>query len=647
GGYSSTLFTEQRFFSPYGVLRNSGIYSKTNFESSNRNSDGYRRYDTTWQYDDPVSVISFLAGDVITGSKNAWGSSVRLGGLQLQRNFGTRPDLITYPLPQFKGQAALPSTVDLLINGQKANSTDVQSGPFILNNVPFVNGKGEAVIVTTDSVGRQVATSIPFYISNTLLKPGLLDYSVSMGQIREDYGIKNFAYGKFAGSADARYGINDWLTAEGRVELSDSIQLAGLGSVLKLNQFGVLSGSATQSWADREFNRINSQNLKGNQYTLGYSYNQQRFGFSLNHTQRDQDYYDLSRLQYSNLASANNHKSSVANTYFATDKSGTFGVAYIQTKNRDIKNKLMNLSWAPILPSYMRGATVSLSANRDFVEKEWNAAFQLSVPFSKSRSTASLGYSQQSSGDYAYINYNRSAPLAGGVGVDLSRRFNENSDDYNQARVSYRNQYFNTDVGMSGANDYNYWFGLSGSVVLMSGNVFVANRLGESFALIDTNKIADVPVHYENSLVGRSNAKGYVFVPSVTPYYAAKYSINPIDLPSNFNATQVENRIAAKRGSGVVIGFPIKQSYAANVNLVQSNGQAIPVGAVVHRADQESSYVGMDGITYLEDLGAENSIRVQLSDQSVCEANFSLDLKQAQQQIVMIKSVVCREVAQP
>ncbi|MFW3379834.1 hypothetical protein ACN9NO_11135, partial [Glaesserella parasuis] len=138
---------------------------------------------------------------------------------------------------------------------------------------------------------------------------------------------------------------------------------------------------------------------------------QQRFGFSLNHTQRDQDYYDLSRLQYSNLISANSHKSSVANTYFATDKSGTFGVAYIQTKNRDIKNKLMNLSWAPVLPSYLRGATVSLSANRDFIEKDWSAAFQLSVPFSKSRSTASLGYSQQSNGDYGYINYNRSAPL--------------------------------------------------------------------------------------------------------------------------------------------------------------------------------------------------------------------------------------------
>ena len=47
----------------------------------------------------------FLLGDIITGSKRR-GSSVRLGGFQVQRNYSTRPDLITYPLPQFIGQAA-------------------------------------------------------------------------------------------------------------------------------------------------------------------------------------------------------------------------------------------------------------------------------------------------------------------------------------------------------------------------------------------------------------------------------------------------------------------------------------------------------------------------------------------------------------
>ena len=50
---------------------------------------------------------------------------------------------------------------------------------------------------------------------------------------------------------------------------------------------------------------------------------------------------------------------------------------------------------------------------------------------------------------------------------------------------------------------------------------------------------------------------------------------------------------------------------------------------------------------YLEDLAAENTIRVQLPDQHLCEANFSLDLKKAQQQIAVIKSVVCHEVVKP
>ncbi|EMI7644954.1 Csu fimbrial usher CsuD, partial [Acinetobacter baumannii] len=140
GGSTSSLFTEQRFFSPLGVIKNSGVYVKNHYKNEGNaesvDNDGYRRYDTSWQFDNQKNATSFLLGDIITGSKTTWGSSVRLGGFQVQRNYSTRPDLITYPLPQFIGQAALPSTVDLIINGQKTSSTEVQSGPFILNNVP-------------------------------------------------------------------------------------------------------------------------------------------------------------------------------------------------------------------------------------------------------------------------------------------------------------------------------------------------------------------------------------------------------------------------------------------------------------------------------------------------------------------------------
>ncbi|MEI2684790.1 fimbria/pilus outer membrane usher protein, partial [Erwinia aphidicola] len=111
----------------------------------------------------------------------AWSSSVRLGGIQIARDFSVRPDLVTYPLPSFSGQAAVPSTVDLFVNGYKTSSNSVQPGPYSLTNMPFVNGAGNAVVVTTDAQGRRVSTTLPFYVASDLLKSGLSDFSFSAG----------------------------------------------------------------------------------------------------------------------------------------------------------------------------------------------------------------------------------------------------------------------------------------------------------------------------------------------------------------------------------------------------------------------------------------------------------------------------------
>jgi outer membrane usher protein len=51
----------------------------------------------------------------------------------------------------------------------------------------------------------------------------------------------------------------------------------------------------------------------------------------------------------------------------------------------------------------------------------------------------------------------------------------------------------------------------------------------------------------------------------------------------------------------------------------------------------------MDGIVYLENLKANNTVTVQRSDQSVCKADFSVDVEQAKQQIVVVKPVTCHE----
>jgi outer membrane usher protein len=108
-GASATL--DARLFSPYGIVSQSGILASSTGDGvvSQR-----LRLDSTWTYKDPERILTYRAGDMIS-SGLAWTRPVRLGGVQVQRDFATRPDLVTLPLPSFSGSAAVPSTVDVYV----------------------------------------------------------------------------------------------------------------------------------------------------------------------------------------------------------------------------------------------------------------------------------------------------------------------------------------------------------------------------------------------------------------------------------------------------------------------------------------------------------------------------------------------------
>src|SRR5690606_2669270 len=200
---------------------------------------GYIRYDTTLTLTNEDDATVWNIGDVITDSLS-WSNSVRLGGIRYGRDFSVRPDLVTWPLPQFSGEAAVPTSVDVFINGYRAGNTRLQPGPFTLTNLPYINGAGDAVLVTTDALGRQVSTTLPFYVASEVLQGGVSGAALAVGRRRRKYGIDNFDYGPAAGSGTLRYGLADYLTLEGHGEAAQELALGGAGAVIKLGQFGVV-----------------------------------------------------------------------------------------------------------------------------------------------------------------------------------------------------------------------------------------------------------------------------------------------------------------------------------------------------------------------------------------------------------------------
>lgn len=616
-GSRLSSWNELRLFGPAGQFSTNGVYVQQLEGGVAGQQEGYIRYDTWFSNENENAAISWRAGDLVTDALS-WSNSVRLGGVQIGRDFSVRPDLVTYPLPAFSGQAAVPSSVDLFINGYRSTQADVQPGPWSLTNVPFVNGAGDAVITTTDAVGRQVTTTLPFYVSSSLLKTGLSDYSFSAGAMRENYGISNFDYGAAAASGSYRYGLNDWLTLESHAEGSDSVAMGGAGGLVKLGSFGVVNGALAQSQMDGN---------PGTQYSWGYQYNNSWFSLGTQHIIRSVDFGNLalvgSRGDSANTSYSLARRSAQYTASVSLSDYGSLGLAYfdISGGNGD-RTRLLNLSWSKNL---WDNSSLYISASRDQDQGNWSGAISLIIPFGE-QSSASVSTERDQEGNNSQRLYvSRAMPTDGGFSWDAAWA-NQGSDsgDYRQASLRYRNNKIDTSAGFYGDNDNTtQWADFTGSVVLMDNRVFAANDINDAFVVVKTD-YPDVTVRYENQTMGRTDKQGYLLVPSISSYYGAKYDIDTLDLPADRTAPKVEQRFAVKRKSGYLLNFPVERLRAASVVLHDSNHQPLPISSQVLRPNQATEYVGWDGIVWMEDLGANNPIHVVTPDGRSCDTQLAI-----------------------
>ncbi|WP_338512142.1 fimbria/pilus outer membrane usher protein [Pseudomonas trivialis] len=629
GGSYLAAWNEVRLFDNWGTLSTTGQFRQTlaGGISDSTLNNGYRRYDTTWRFSDDERLLTYEAGDVVSGSL-PWSSSVRLGGVQLSRDFAVRPDLVTYPLPQFAGEAAVPSSVDLFINGYKSESALLQPGPYTLTNIPFINGAGEAVVVTTDALGRQVSTTVPFYVTSTLLQQGLSDFSVAAGTLRRDYALRDFGYGAGVASGTFRYGYSDNVTLESHAEASSNLTLGGLGGNLRLGNFGVLNTAISESRFDGR---------SGQQLSLGYQYNSTRYSLSYQRVERRDEYADLTLVDtpYASLSK----RSEQVTLSLNLQRFGSLGVGYFDVQAADdSRTRLLNLSWSKPL---WRNTSFYLSANREIGDSNWAMQAQLVIPFDLNGSLAVSTERSKDGASRQRLNYSSAVPSEGGVGYNLGYAQGD-GPTYRQADLTWRLQSVQLQAGVYGSSDAETrWADASGSLVWMGGNVFAANRINDAFVVVSTQGFAGIPVRYENQLVGQTDRHGHLLVPWSSAYYRAKYEIDPLNLPPNIQSQNVEQRVSVRQGSGYLLEFPLRRVLAASITLVDRQHQELPLGSlVVHEQSNTQAVVGWDGLVYLENLSAHNTLQVTLGEGQSCQATFDMD--EQQQDVPLIGPLVCQ-----
>ena len=567
------------------------------------------RLENTWTHDMPERRASLRLGDTVTGAGH-WGRPVRLGGLQWASNFATQPGFIAFPLPTLQGEAALPSTVDLYVNGALQLRREVPAGPFSLQQLPVVAGQGEARLVVRDLLGREQVIVAPYYASPRLLKAGLHDFSYEAGRVREDFGLASNRYGRTALLANHRLGLSDRLTVEGRGEWVGSQQTAGLGAVLAWPAFGTASAALAASRNPRVGNGgyggYGGSGAGGVLFGLGAEHLTAGFGLGASAQFASSRFVQVGQAP-DRPAARRNLQSYLS---LATGR-GSVSLAYVQRVARDADAvRLLTLGYGASLGAYgFIGFSVVRSAGRQ-------GGIAASVNFTRALdpvTTGSLGAARRQGGPdtEGQLQLQRNPPAGDGVGYRLGAVTGANQ------RVSAGGSFQHPvgsvalDVDVS-RQETAVRAGASGGLAWIDGGVYASRRIDSSFALVQVPGQAGVGVYADNQLVARTGADGRALVPRLRPWQANPLRIEQADLPIDSQVDALEMDAVPGWRNGLVLRFPVRRSRSATLAVTNAGGKPVPAGAIalVNGGAREYPF-GADGRLYLYELEAANQVEVQ------------------------------------
>lgn len=632
----SSINLDARLSTPLGVFSQTGFATTNKFDAR---STAARRLDTAWTWTDVERAVIWRAGDTISGGF-AWTRPIRMGGLQVQRNFAVRPDLITLPLPGAAGTAAVPSVVDVYVNGMQAASQPVGIGPYRINNIPALVGQGDTRIVLRDASGRAVETVNPFYVSGKLLREGMWNFSVESGYPRLGYGSFSGDYGaEPVGSASVAAGVSDILTLQAHAEGSRRFGNVGVGAVAAIGGRFLVSAAVSASYH------------AGRTGYQGYFAGETRLGnvtLSASALRSFTEYADLASVtarpagllsaldpigaqgvRYSSRPVRAQYSASISAPLGFLNGSVNLGYVYYRAVGGE-RSEIVTAGVSAPLP--WRGSAYASVWGDMGNRKNAGVIAGVSFPIGADVST-SVSAGRDSGG--LHVDAQAAKPVErepGSYGWRIMDR--EGGQQRRMASGAYRSAYGQAEV--TAGQLQNRFYGsaqIEGAIVAAGGDLFVTNRIDESYAVIDAGA-PSVPVMYENRPAGVTNARGKALIPTLQAWSANRVSIDPTNLPLNAVVARTQETVAPRDRSGVVVKFGVQaDARSATVTLVDGAGNLLEAGLTGKTSAGESFVIGYDGRAFISQLASSNELTVE-TPAGTCVASFAYTAQEGRMQTV-------------
>jgi outer membrane usher protein len=603
-----------------------GSFFKNTFLLSSIENKHFTRLNNYYQKDFIDNLYSIRIGDNTTNN-GEWVNKFRYGGFKFYKNFKLQPNIVTYPYPDLSVSSIVPTNVEIYINEMQKTDQSISPGNYFFNYLPDIKGENDIKLISKDIFGREKEIKLNFYSSLDLLKPGVYDYSFDLGFLRKNYTLDDFNYnGGFLFNYKYRYGINNSLTLENAGFFIKDTIFNGLTLKKSIYEKLLLSISVA----------MNSKDISDSLFRISLKHSNKIYSIKGILETADESFYKNEQVNYyqKKLGLIWRYKlplnlGSVNSNYFENFK-------YSNITNNIETNELFTFNYNKLInKKYM--LSLNFSRNRDKQNDKFFYGINLNIPLYKAYKNSSLTSKTTNKNMSLNFSKNKSSQniLGNSYNIDYTKDYESNENINIKAKQYFKHfiideniYYYNSNKNIDKSR---FDLSINGDIVFAKNNYFFSQHSNNSFGIIEIPNTENINIYSNNNKIGKTNKKGLLFIPSLTPYYNNQIRLETIDIPFNKEFTEKQNiKLKPYINNGNYYKFKFKEINPSYIK-VYSNNKYIKSGIDIEIYNNENKLIektisGENGIIFMNNLQKGiNFIHIKFEDNvedTIIKLNF-------------------------
>ncbi|MRS13616.1 fimbria/pilus outer membrane usher protein [Enterobacteriaceae bacterium RIT691] len=631
------------------------VHADTTYSKTDDNKGDWRSNTLYLERGFAQTLSTLRAGDMYTSGDIF--DSVRFRGVRYFRDMQMLPTSKQNFTPIVQGIAQSNALVTIEQNGFVVYQKEVPPGPFAIADLQLAGGGADLDVSIKEADGTVTTYLVPYASVPNMLQAGVSKYDFAAGQSHIE-GAENqsdFAQGSY------QYGLNNLLTLYGGAMVADRYNAFTLGTGWN-TRIGAISVNATQSHSRQN----NGDVFDGQSYQIAYNkylaQTRTRFGLAAyryssrdyrtfndhvwadnkNNYRRDEnDVYDVADYYRYDFGRKNSLSANMSQSLTEGWGSFTLSALWRDYWDKGGSNNDYQLSYS----NHWHRVTYTLSASQTYdqehhEDKRFNIFFSIPLfwgnDVTSPRRNINLSNSTTFDND-GYASNNTSLYGTAGsrdqlnYGVNLSHQ-QQNNETTAGTNLTWNLPFITLNGSYSQSSAYTQASGsLSGGAVVWSGGVNLANRLSETFAIMQAPDLKDAYVNGQKHRT--TDSKGTVVYDSLIPYRENYLTLDVSHSESDTELQGNRKSVAPYRGAVVLSRFDTDARKPWFVRTQRPDGAPLTFGYEVKDAQgQNVGVVGQGSVLFIrtDTVPVSVSIPVDSPLSGLCTITFNHGIDESQ-----------------